>query len=170
MSVMECRATNRDNTNEGADCTTDIVVRPRPEDVAGASEVLTRIDALLGTERRGQLVGPDGDSVELPASVLEGLRRVAAAIAAGQAVMVAPRDMMLTTQQAAEILHVSRPHLIKLLDQGDLPYTRTSNDPAAHRRVLLRDVMSYREQRRKTRRQLLRELTQESEDAAGGYS
>lgn len=90
-------------------------------------------------------------------------------MAQDQAVTVAPHDLELTTQEAADLLHVSRPHLIKLLDRGELAHHRTSEDPKSHRRVLLKDVMAYRQQRQQTRRRLLGELTQSSQDIAGGY-
>lgn len=155
--------------DEAADRSVDSLLRPGPGEVEGAGELLLRIDSLLGTRRHGRLVGPDGDEVEIPASALAALRLVAAAMAQGQAVTVAPHDLELTTQEAADLLHVSRPHLIKLLDQGDIAHHRTSDDPKAHRRVLLKEVMAYRQQRQQSRRRLLRELTQDSQEAEGGY-
>jgi excisionase family DNA binding protein len=155
--------------DQDADVQIDAVLRPDPADVEGAVALLRGIDLLVGSRRFGRLIGPDGDSVEIPASVLAAFRLVAAAMAQGQAVTVAPHDLELTTQEAADLLHVSRTHLVKLLDQGDLPHHRTSDDPNAHRRVLLKDVLSYRDQRRRTRRDLLREITQISQGAEGGY-
>lgn len=154
---------------QDADAHGDTVLRPDPTEVEGAAAVLHGIDLLVGSQRFGQLIGPDGVAVEIPASVLAAFRLVAAAMAQGQAVTVAPHDMELTTQEAADLLHVSRTHLVKLLDQGDIPHHRTSDDPNAHRRVLLKDVLSYRDQRRRARRDLLREITQVSQSAAGGY-
>ena len=142
---------------------------PTPSDVEGAGELLHHLDALLDTRRHGRLVGPDGAEVTIPAPVLEALRQVAVAMARGQAVTVAPHDLELTTQEAADLLHVSRPHLITLLDRGDLPHHRTSEEPGAHRRVLLEDVTAYRDQRRRTRREQLRELTRASQQVEGGH-
>lgn len=144
-------------------------LRPTPGEVEGAGELLQRIDALIGTQRHGRLVGPNGDEVAIPTAALEALRQVAIAMAHGRAVTVAPHDLELTTQEAADLLHVSRPHLIKLLDRGDLPHHRTSEEPGAHRRVLLEDVTAYRQERRHTRRQHLRELTRASQQLEGGY-
>jgi excisionase family DNA binding protein len=155
---------------QGADTHGDAVLRPDPAEVEGAAVLLQGIDVLVGSQQSGRLIGPDGEvMVEIPASVLAAFRLVAAAMAQGQAVTVAPHDMELTTQEAADLLHVSRTHLVKLLDHGDIPHHRTSDDPNAHRRVLLKDVLSYRDQRRRTRRDLLREITQISQSAAGGY-
>lgn len=147
----------------------DPLVSPRAEESDQLRDLLARIDALVETKTDGVLRGPDGSEVPIPASAMEALRLVAIAMAQGKAVTVAPHDKELTTQEAADILGVSRPHLVKLLDRGDLPHHRTSNDAGAHRRVLLRDVLAYRDARRDRRRGLLRELTQASQDAQGGY-
>ncbi len=169
MEVKGLAATSKRSPDDPTDRSVDALLRPGPDEAESAGELLARIDALLGTRRVGRLIGPDGDEVEIPASVLAALRLVAAAMAKGQAVTVAPHDLELTTQEAADLLHVSRPHLIKLLDRGELAHHRMSNDPKSHRRVLLKDVMAYRQQRQQTRRGLLRELTQASQDIPGGY-
>lgn len=91
------------------------------------------------------LTGPDlGDQVEIPAEVYRVLRQVTEAMNLGLAVTVVPQSQTLTTQQAAELLGVSRPTLIRLLETERIPYERIGT----HRRVLLRDVLAYREQRR----------------------
>lgn len=85
-----------------------------------------------------------GDRVELPAEVYRMLRQVVEALQQGLAVTVAPKTKQLTTQQAADLLGVSRPTLVRLLDEGKVPFERVGK----HRRVLLRDLLDYREQRR----------------------
>lgn len=85
-----------------------------------------------------------GDRVELPAEVYAVLRQVVEALRQGLAVTVAPRTLTLTTQQAADLLGVSRPTVVKLLDEGKIPFERVGT----HRRVLLPDLLAYREQRR----------------------
>jgi excisionase family DNA binding protein len=85
-----------------------------------------------------------GDQVELPAEVYRVVRQVVEALQQGLAVTVAPLTQTLTTQQAADLLGLSRPTVIKLLDEGRIPFERVGT----HRRVLLRDLLTYREQRR----------------------
>lgn len=102
---------------------------------AGKGEIAPRY-LLAGSE--------PGDQVEIPASVYNVLRQVIEAMNQGLAVTVVPQSQTLTTQQAAELLGVSRPTLIKLLETGRIPFERVGT----HRRVLLRDALAYREQRR----------------------
>ncbi|MEO3742272.1 helix-turn-helix domain-containing protein [Plantactinospora sp. B5E13] len=85
-----------------------------------------------------------GDRVELPAEIYGALRQVVEALQQGYAVTVAPRTHTLTTQQAADLLGVSRPTVVKLLDEGKIPFERVGT----HRRVLLPDLLAYRERRR----------------------
>jgi excisionase family DNA binding protein len=102
-----------------------------------------------------QLVAPDGTRIDIPESIHAILQRVAPILAEGAAVGVVSVHRELTTQQAADLLNISRPFLIKLLEQGELPYTR----PGAHRRILVRDVLAYKQRRDAARAQALDALT-----------
>lgn len=165
MSALMPRPRGLDEDAQSAGAARDV----REGEGEGAEALLARVDALLAGAQPGLLVSPDGTRTEIPSSVLEGLRSVAAAIASGRAVTVAPQDHELTTQEAADLLHVSRPHVIKLLEQGDLPFHRTSEQPGAHRRLRLQNVLDYRDRRRLMRRSKMRELTEMSQDVEGGY-
>jgi len=79
---------------------------------------------------------------------------------AGHGVTVAPLHAELTTVEAAELLNVSRPHLIKLLDGGPLPFRMV----ATHRRLRLVDVLAYRDGQAAEAREALNELTRQAED------
>lgn len=85
-----------------------------------------------------------GERVEIPHEVYRVLRQVIEAMNQGLAVTVAPQSQTLTTQQAADLLGVSRPTVIKLLDGGKIPFERNGS----HRRILLQNLLTYREQRR----------------------
>ena len=112
------------------------------------------------------LLGPDGQTVPLPMEAYQVLVKVAESMRAGKAIMVAPLDQRLTTQEAANFLGISRPTLVKLLDQCEISYER----PAAgrHRRVRLNDVLDYQRRKRAERRAALDELTEQAA-AAGLY-
>ncbi|WP_277454756.1 helix-turn-helix domain-containing protein [Janibacter sp. DB-40] len=102
-------------------------------------------DEALDPVPRYYLVGSMKDHpVELPEEVYQVLRRVVDAMQKGLSVTISPTSQTLTTQQAADLLGVSRPTLIKALDGGRLPYTRSGS----HRRIALTDVLDYREKRR----------------------
>lgn len=106
-----------------------------------------------------KLIAPDGQELPLPASLYEVLRQAAHQLAAGLAVSIVPVGVKLSTQQAADLLGVSRPHLVKLLDRQETPHTKTGK----HRRVLLRDVVAYRNRRAARRSEALDELAKLSE-------
>lgn len=85
-----------------------------------------------------------GERVALPRHVYSVLRQVVEAMNSGLAVTVVPRTHVLTTQQTADLLGVSRPTVIKLLDAGQIPFFRAGS----HRRIRLHDVLDYRQRRR----------------------
>lgn len=85
-----------------------------------------------------------GTQVDIPAEVHQVLRQVVEAMHQGLAVTVVPQTMVLTTQQAADLLGVSRPTLIRLLNTDQVPYDRIGS----HRRIQLPDLLEYRDRRR----------------------
>ena len=112
-----------------------------------------------------RLVSPDGTEVEIPASAFAALHAVVRDMAQGLTITLIPHDKELTTKEAADILNLSRPFLVKLLDRGEMPYHRVGT----HRRLNVEDVLAYRELRAARRREKLRELTELSEQVDGGY-
>lgn len=119
---------------------------------------LEHILSLQGSQ--AQLVSADGKAITIPESVYQVLRQVVHAMALGQAISIAPQEQEMTTQQAADILNVSRPYLIKLLEQGEIPCIKVGT----HRRIRHQDLISYKQQRDTKRSNLLDELIQESQD------
>jgi excisionase family DNA binding protein len=85
---------------------------------------------------------------------------VVEAMTAGLAVTVAPQSQKLTTQQAADLLGISRPTLIKMLDAKRIPYDKIGS----HRRILLRDVLAFRNQRREEQYAALEETAIDIDD------
>jgi excisionase family DNA binding protein len=103
----------------------------------------------------------DGSTIDLPVDIAEALRGIVEALAQGKAVTVAPQHTTLTTQQAADLLGISRPTFVKRLEEGDIPFTK----PGRHRRVRLSDVLAYRNRMRSESSEALDRLAQISQDA-----
>jgi excisionase family DNA binding protein len=76
----------------------------------------------------------------------------------GLGVTIAPHHAMLTTQEAADFLGVSRPTLVRILESGEVPFQK----PGRHRRVMLSDLLTYQEASRRHRREALQELADDA--------
>lgn len=112
-------------------------------------------------EPRYLLVGAgEHDQVELPREVHAALKQVVSALQAGRAVTIAPRTTKLTTQQAADLLGISRPTVRRLIDIGELPAEKVGN----RHRLLLRDVLDYQQQRRNRQYDMLAQTSVEFGD------
>lgn len=129
------------------------------------------LDALLDLARflelhtePALLLGPDGEQAPLPEEVYRVLIKVVEALREGKVITVVPLTQRLTTQEAADVLGVSRPTLVKLLTEGKIPY----DQPGRHRRILFSDLLSYVDQRRGERTAALDRMTEEA-SAAGIY-
>lgn len=123
-----------------------------------AGSTLADLAAALDSADTSSLVSPDGSRIALPDEIFTVLRDAVRAMAQGQAVTLAPHDTVMTTQEAADFLGISRPTLVRLLTDGEIPFTQ----PHSHRRVLLSDLVDYQERTRHERREILAELSRES--------
>ena len=102
------------------------------------------------------LVGPQGERMELPESIYRMLEDIIRHMKAGRAITLVPQKQQLTTQSTANMLGCSRPHVIKLLEAGKIPFQKVGQ----HRRVLLKDVLEFQNKRDAERRNALNELAQ----------
>lgn len=109
----------------------------------------------------GLLLGPDGEQVPLPEEVYQILVEVVDAMREGKAITLVPRAQRLTTQEAADFLGISRPTLVKLLEDGKIPY----HQPVRHRRILFTDLLAYQERQREDRRAALGRMTEDASEA-----
>ncbi len=137
-----------------------IVPSNAEQDLALASYKALR-DILENNDIETFIVTIDGKEIEVPAIAIDLLLQVLKNTSEGKAVSIAPIAQEITTQRAADILGISRLTLNKLLKEKKIPYTQ----PSRHRRLLLRDVLQYREEVRQERRQALIELMRESEES-----
>lgn len=113
---------------------------PDPADTELSAAALRGLDAALGTEGPVRLrLGDQAGEVEVPRSALAALAQVLDSFAHGEGVTVLPAQAELTTQQAADALHVSRPFLIGLLDAGQIEYRTVGT----HRRVKAASLIHY---------------------------
>ncbi len=99
-------------------------------------------------------VGREVTTLELPASAVPLIKAMLKEIGAGRAVTVLSDDTEITTQQAADLLNVSRPYLVGLIDKGEL----AARMIGPRRRLMLADVLVYRAETKAKRREVLREM------------
>lgn len=130
---------------------------PPPKD----AEALAGLEALLQSAQEPLHLVADAGDVTLPEELRSVLVNVVSSMRRGQAVTLAPHAMRLTTQQSADLLGVSRPTLIKLLEDGKIPY----ETPNRHRRIRLADLLTYQATRQHERREALRDLARDADDA-----
>lgn len=111
---------------------------------ANEQDVLAKLDAALELHQNARLDLDGTSALELPETLLTLLHQVVHHLAQGDAVTVVATAQELTTQEAAALLGISRTYLIRVLDAGELPYTRLGS----HRRLRLADVLAYRQRSR----------------------
>lgn len=107
----------------------------------------------------------DGTDLVLPRQAIELLRNLLTEMAQGNAVTIMPTHAQVTTQEAANILNVSRPHLIKLLESGELPFCRIGT----HRRIPLQDVLNYKTRRQEDSEAAMQALADQAQELDLGY-
>lgn len=139
-----------------------------PRDAAIARSTYEALSRYGGMDRPLKLRVGDSEqeqAVDLPAGAVDLLMHVLEAMATGQGVTLIPDSAELTTVQAADILNVSRPFLIKLLDQKAIPHRKVGT----HRRIRMDDVMAYKNAIDREREQVLEQLAQEGQAYDMGY-
>lgn len=110
-------------------------------------------------------VGPGAEAIEVPLSALRLMTQLLAEMARGNAVTLTPVERELSTFEAADVLNVSRPYLIKLLEAGEISFRRVGT----HRRIALRDVLEYKRADDAKRVAILDDLTAEAQALDMGY-
>jgi excisionase family DNA binding protein len=101
----------------------------------------------------------------IPAGAVRLLLNILTQMSEGNAVTLIPINAELTTQEAADLLHVSRPFLVRLLEQGDIPYHKVGT----HRRIKLTEILAYKKKMEAVSRKAREELTREAQELDMGY-
>lgn len=143
---------------------------PSAEDIALARESSRVLSTVLQTRAQIQQIDFHDDkgavrSVTLPTSALRLLLDVLTEIGQGNAVTLIPIHAELTTQEAADLLNVSRPFLVQLLEKGEIPFHKIGT----HRRVRYQDVIAYKNRIDAERRKALDELAAQAQELGMGY-
>lgn len=137
---------------------------PAQREIEAAIRGQRELAAYLSTKIETQKISiQDADNnthqIELPTSSLTLLISILGELAVGNAVQIVPVHAELTTQEAANILNVSRPHMVKLLEEGKLPFHKAGR----HRRVFFADLMRYKDQRDNESSRAMQELADHSQ-------
>jgi len=139
---------------------------PSEQDAKLARESSRLLAACIGRGKTARLRVIDGkEDITVPIAALRLLVDILAQMAEGNAVAVVPHHAELTTQQAADFLNVSRPHLVGLLEQQEIPHRKVGT----HRRILFKDLLEYRERVRVKRKEALDELAKQAQELKQGY-
>lgn len=156
--------------SETAPINSNPFVLPDEREVHTAIESQRKLAAILDAGHETHRIqifdaNDQAHQIELPTSALRLLMEVLAELAEGNAVRVVPVPAELTTQEAADLLNVSRPHLVSLLEGGSLPFHRTEK----HRRIRFDDLMAYKGKRDDTGAASMAELATQSQNLKMGY-
>lgn len=142
---------------------------PTAQDAALARLSGQRLSRYAGLNRSLSLRVMDAEQeqpLELPASAVALLMDILEAMAAGRGISLIPDNAELTTVEAADVLNVSRPYLIKLLTEGALPHRKVGK----HRRIRMEDVMAYKSLIDREREAVLDRLAADAQENDMGYA
>lgn len=107
----------------------------------------------------------NGDLLKIPKKALYLLFDILNNMAQGKSITLIPSDTEVSTQQAADMLNVSRPHLVKLLESGEIPFKKVGT----HRRIDLKDLVAFEKKLKENRNEKLDFLSKQAQDLNLGY-
>ncbi|MBV4452554.1 MULTISPECIES: helix-turn-helix domain-containing protein [Pseudomonas] len=145
-------------------------IPPLEKEVEAAVQGQRELASLLSTKFETQRIDifdkeDKPHTLVLPTSALRLLVDILGELALGNAVKVVPVHAELTSQEAADLLNVSRPHLVKMLEEGAIPFTKTGR----HRRIRFSDLMAFKQQRDAESQEAMEELVRQTRELGLGY-
>jgi len=145
-------------------------VLPLEKEVEAAVQGQRALASLLSTKFETQRIDifdkeDKPHTLVLPTSALRLLVDILGELAIGNAVKVVPIHAELTSQEAADMLNVSRPHLVKMLEEGAIPFTKTGR----HRRIRFSDLMAFKQRREDESQEAMDALAQQAQELGMGY-
>ena len=145
-------------------------ILPLEKEVEAAVQGQRELASLLSTKFETQRIDifdkeDKPHRLVLPTSALRLLVDILGELALGNAVKVVPVHAELTSQEAADLLNVSRPHLVKMLEEGAIPFTKTGR----HRRVRFSDLMAFKQRRDEQSQEAMEALAQQAQALGMGY-
>ena len=145
------------------------LITPSKAETKLAKESSSRLAPYLKRKRKPKLRlfvdESGGDSVVIPVALAQLLAYALHQMGKGNAISVVPLHAELTTQEAADLLNVSRPYLVGLLDAAKIPHRKVGK----HRRVLLDELLKYKRKTEADRRAALDELAHQGQELDMGY-
>jgi excisionase family DNA binding protein len=146
-------------------------VAPTPDDTQLAQESSRRLTRFLAAKPQKPFrvrIAPDDEpeeTISIPVAAFRLLNDILTEMAKGNAITLIPVHAELTTQQAADLLNVSRPFLVEQLEKGVIPFRKVGT----HRRILFQDLMTYKQTMDKNRLKALDELSAQAQELGMGY-
>jgi excisionase family DNA binding protein len=134
-------------------------ITAREEDRPNLIKLEDLLEHLEPSTISSQLISTSGEAIDLPQPVLNLLRQMVHELLQGNSVTIVPIHKELTTQEAADILNISRQYLVEILEAQAIPYSKVGT----HRRIRLGDLMNYKNDRDAKRREGLSKMTKKSQ-------
>jgi len=144
--------------------------KPTRHDQELAKENLEAIERIAQKHFRAQEpieieITGEKTHIRIPRSAFQFLNTILQLMAKGKAICIIPSETEVSTQQAAEMLNISRPYVVKLLEKGEIAYHKVGT----HRRIRLKDLERYKQKMEKDRRKHLEELAKQAQELNMGY-
>ena len=138
---------------------------PSKKDIGVAKKSSIALGTLRLHKASPAYLNIENKTIEIPESAVKLLLEIINQIAEGNALTLIPEHTNLTTQEAADLLNVSRPFFVKLLESGEIPFQKVGN----RRRILIDDVLKYKEKTHQERAKILQKLVDQAQDLNMGY-